>query len=713
MSKQVRRWLSSLLVLGLGACVSRVDPGSQPCPCAEGWTCCPSEDVCVRDGEACPGGSQTTRADQITVEGTVCTSEPEEVLFPVKVVLIVDSSGTMQFIDPSQKNTSYIYGGNAVTEQTSVAACQQTCLASGSDQSACDALCKAAPGPARQAAARALVTHFKDNPAVSFAIVRFNATVTVNGGFVPGSDDTAWPFTRDPVVLDKTLDSLTLADLTSDLDGALQTTRAVLEQDMVSTSAAERARTRYVVILLSDGLPGPQCKAGCDNDLIQLGSVPASGRGPSPSPTVKSWCDAPRDQWCDNFYISQAAQCAFITQWYPYLNPYVCPEYNTEKTVLEHVKEIVALRDKYVVGRVTFNTAFFTNPLLPKELRDLAGVELSSDKPCQKDPDCTGGEECVKDPSSGKTLCKGGGERLLIKMTALGSGTHHAFKGSGQLDFLEFDYASLFENLAMSSLIVTNENAKPRQGKLEPDSDGDGLIDVKENSLGLEPGDRDTDGDGLGDGLELLFGFDPALASKPGKPCLAGERLDSDGDGLNDCEERLLGSDPRVADTDRDRIPDGLEVHWGTNPVLIDVNDDPDFDGRLSGDEIADHTDPRVSDPKSDVWVGRYRYSIRQRSDTSTGNKCFDFSVAGIGLAPTRVPENRVTLWFGEAPPDIPQDYGNFKVACVRAGFSAGKDGPQPTSSKITLKPEDFLSPVRLRSDLKAGKDPCRGTPLP
>jgi hypothetical protein len=551
-----------------------------------------------------------------------------------------------------------------------------------------------------------MVTHLRDNPAVSFAIVRFNATVTVNGGYTPGSGDTAWPFTRDPAVIDKALESLTLADLTSDLEGALQTTRAILEQNMVGTSAAERARTRYVVILLSDGAPNPQCTQGCDNDLVQL-----------PGMTIKNWCDVPRDQWCDHFFISDPVQCKFTTKWYPYLDPYVCPEYNTEQTILEQFKEIVALRDKYVVGRVTFNTALFTNPTLPKEMRDWLGITTSSDKPCQKDSDCTGGEECVKEPTDGKTLCKEGGERLLIKMATQGKGSYHAFKGGSQLDFLKFDYASLFETMGMANLIVTNENAKPKEGKLEPDSDGDGLIDALENSLGLEPGNVDTDGDGLGDGLEHFFkngGFDPALASKPGKPCLAEERVDSDGDGLNDCEERALGSDPRVVDTDRDRIPDGLEVYWGTNPLLIDVKDDQDFDGRLSGDEIADHTDPRVSDPRSDVWVGRYRYSIRQRSEPFTDKKCFDFSVAGIGLAPTKVPENHVTLWFGEAPPDIPQDYGNFKVACVRAGHTVGKDGLKPQKSTVTLKPEDFVSPVRLLSDLaQAGKDPCRGSPMP
>ena len=41
------------------------------------------------------------------------------------------------------------------------------------------------------------------------------------------------------------------------------------------------------------------------------------------------------------------------------------------------------------------------------------------------------------------------------------------------------------------------------------DTDGDGLTDVQEASLGTDPADADTDGDGISDGAEVTDGTDP------------------------------------------------------------------------------------------------------------------------------------------------------------------------------------------------------------
>ncbi|MBZ4419115.1 FG-GAP-like repeat-containing protein [Myxococcus sp. RHSTA-1-4] len=49
---------SRALLLLLGAwlttgCINPVSEGERPCPCAEGWTCCPDEQVCVADATRC------------------------------------------------------------------------------------------------------------------------------------------------------------------------------------------------------------------------------------------------------------------------------------------------------------------------------------------------------------------------------------------------------------------------------------------------------------------------------------------------------------------------------------------------------------------------------------------------------------------------------------------------------------------------------------
>lgn len=95
---------------------------------------------------------------------------------------------------------------------------------------------------------------------------------------------------------------------------------------------------------------------------------------------------------------------------------------------------------------------------------------------------------------------------------------------------------------------------------LSGDSDGDGIPDDVEVSLGLDPNDpvdalADPDGDGLTTGDEVALGIDP-------------ERADTDGDGLKDGEEvDLTGTEPALFDTDGDGLSDGLEIATGSDPL--------------------------------------------------------------------------------------------------------------------------------------------------
>ena len=69
------------------------------------------------------------------------------------------------------------------------------------------------------------------------------------------------------------------------------------------------------------------------------------------------------------------------------------------------------------------------------------------------------------------------------------------------------------------------------------DSDGDGLSDAEENSLGTDAQIADSDGDGLSDGDELNASTDPL-------------NYDSDGDGMSDGAEVTAGTDPLMADNE-------------------------------------------------------------------------------------------------------------------------------------------------------------------
>ena len=242
--------------------------------------------------------------------------------------------------------------------------------------------------------------------------------------------------------------------------------------------------------------------------------------------------------------------------------------------------------------------------------------------------------------------------------------------------------------------------------------------------MNLSDAIRDSDGDGYNDKLEYdrrNAGFDPGDAQVPAKQCI--DRQDLDGDGLLGCEETVLGTNSKATDSDRDRIPDGLEFIWGTDPLTDDSKTDIDFDTKLSGDEIAIHSDPKIADPEIHAEY-RYVYNVKEQPERIDLRQCYTFRVSNIRLVTTAGQAagsqgmNEVLVYFGEGPADDPRDFGSFKAACIRAQYvePAFKD---PADGKMTLTPDDFRDVaglLRLMADAKAtldpSIDPCVGAAL-
>jgi len=671
--------------------------------------------------------------DLLTVQGTVCTSDPEEVVFPVKIMVIVDASGSMQFTDPSDATTTSSMGSGDLTQVQGaayVAACVATCNSAKPPPADCNALCAPKLNPGRQGAVQTLVDRFKNNPSVSFAIIRFNGRVTVNGAATTSG---VGQFTNDEATLDKAITSLSQADITTDYQGALTAAYQLLEKDMVDTNPVDRARTKYVIIFLSDGAPNPVCKEGCGND-------------PHPSlPDMDDWCDVPRDEWCDSYFPNSGSGsniCKDMSQWYPHMTE-PCREYNSETQLKQRVLEIMSLGDQYGVGEMRMHTAFLFVPTLPVAIQELMGVEGSSDTVCTSDADCPLGvvslepERCWLD-ESGQGLCKGKSEHLLRSMAVWGQGVFRNFSSGQQIDFLSFNYSSVARPFGMTNFIVSNLNTQPVFDKITQDSDGDGVNDHDEfaANLKMKSTSADSDGDGYNDKMEYdrrTAGFDPGDPTKPESLCPVTSRNDHDGDGLNDCEEKVIGTDSKIVDTDRDRIPDGVEFLWGTDPMIRDDKVDVDFDGHLSGDEIRAHSAPKVADPKIHAEY-RYIYDVKEQPERPDKRRCYDFTVRRIRLITTELKEgagtrgyNDILLYFGEGPADDPKDFGKFKAACVRAQY-VEPDFKYPPDGKVTLQEADFLDLNQLVKDRAAAAndpgckksppddtcvDPCRGAPIP
>ncbi len=130
------------------------------------------------------------------------------------------------------------------------------------------------------------------------------------------------------------------------------------------------------------------------------------------------------------------------------------------------------------------------------------------------------------------------------------------------------------------------------------DTDGDGLTDIAEETLGTDPHDVDSDDDGIEDGVEhVLGGTDPLDDDSDGDGIGDGVE-DADHDGLVDAGETGAADD----DSDDDGLLDGIE----------------DDDG--GGDRDADETDPLAADSDGDgIQDGTERgLTGPQGSDTST-----------------------------------------------------------------------------------------------
>lgn len=97
------------------------------------------------------------------------------------------------------------------------------------------------------------------------------------------------------------------------------------------------------------------------------------------------------------------------------------------------------------------------------------------------------------------------------------------------------------------------------------DGDGDGLPDIWEVQMGLDPNEKDAD-------------------------------RDPDRDLLTNKQEYDLGTDPKNADTDGDGMPDGWEVDHKLDPKVKDASADPDKDGVTNIKEYLADRDPQTAD---------------------------------------------------------------------------------------------------------------------
>jgi hypothetical protein len=137
----------------------------------------------------------------------------------------------------------------------------------------------------------------------------------------------------------------------------------------------------------------------------------------------------------------------------------------------------------------------------------------------------------------------------------------------------------------------------------DADDDNDGFTDEEEVELGpggahhdlcptatgnTDPLLGDSDGDLVLDQAECRRGYDPANSLNT-PPFLESGVPDTDADGLPDALEAEYGTDPELADSDGDKMVDGVEFRaYNTDPLVANTDGDACNDAKEAASINAD-----------------------------------------------------------------------------------------------------------------------------
>ncbi|MFH1807466.1 MAG: hypothetical protein ABIJ09_01880 [Pseudomonadota bacterium] len=626
-------------------------------------------------GEIQPADLVTTKVvdNKVELAGSFCTAKPQEERFPVKILLILDGSGSLQFTDEGAIRV------RAVTE---------------------------------------LLNRYVGNDTVMFHLILFNTFVKE---FPEASE--FWDAAR--LVQSVNLDAqLQVAEVLTDYQAALS---SAFELISIDAQGPEARNTKYVVLFFSDGQPSPVCCI-CEDESAQkptpdvsmdcsFGEVYPAGGGPGTSqcnpPTVADLnigmqlsrvCEG---QWefniCNNLAELQVSFPARFQNQFPDLNTE--QNYNREFQILNLLDDMVELTEGLDVGAFQFHSIMLWNAALPAGIQAIVGTNY-----CRQ-------------------------SRLMRMMAERGGGEYREARSAEEIDFLQFDFTALKRTNKMRRVFVTNRNLVPTAEGLVLDSDGDGLSDDEEYELGIDPLLRDTDGDGYTDLLEVRyaeFGMNPLEALHPYTPCMSfnnppltpgmdpqsgfpgtslsptddlGQSVDSDNDMLRDCEEDMIGTNPLEADSDHDTIPDGLELRFGLDPRVQDAEGDADFDGISNIEEVLRNLNPREDDPVA-RRAPAFRYTLEQTLETLDQRGCFDLRMRHITLETPlgyfRIPNdpaapqhidlpgyNQIQVYEVESPSDDALGETRVRGACYLARYVA-PDFREPANGVLTPPFTDY-----------------------
>ena len=629
--------------------------------------------------------------DLVDIEASFCTRPVQDVTFPVKLLLVLDTSGSLQF-----------------TDQAGL----------------------------RRVAVRQLMSSLATQDDLLVATIGFGSNVNTDPPVAPGTPlyVPASQWVEPPFV--------GLADVQTNYHGALAAVKSHVLNDLLTSDPAEISRTKYVIIFFSDGSPTPKCCITVDETVGDLGEQ-AYGCAPESYevavPGVRYCEGEPEQRLCnaenDGAEFLERFRDANVGQTVPDYGDGVLTalnelepsdNYNRSYQIEDLVTDVMDLGEEFGVGEMRMHTALLFDSTLPDDVKEIFRLNrCRSERLLQRMAEL--GNGLYRDFEGGEDI-----DFLSFNFTSL-----------KQSFTLLRAYAQNVS--ALPPAVAGNVVREVQVLDFRPDTDGDGLDDSEELGLGTDVAVSDSDklvvqpsvtqtpapildpaawGDGWSDLFEarrVTVGFDPRFQSLPVEDCpnldvVRGiDQRDIDADGLNGCEENLLGTDPKRADSDGDGFTDGVEHRFNTNAVVAEGNRDDDFDGVPNADELQRGTNPKLPDLALKERAG-IRYEVSNTGPTSDGRTCYRAVARGVHLASTsprflggRSGYNDVLFWLAEAPSDAASRI-EMRVACHRAQYLA-PSLKNPANGKIVFTEDDFIDladPADLQRVVD-GEDLCNG----
>lgn len=550
---------------------------------------------------------------KLELRGSFYSTPSQEVLYPVRVLFVVDTSQSLRVTDPPDPANGMTGRARAVEQ-----------------------VARSILGP----------------PEVSMAVIAFNGGTSIltqadtDGDGVPDADG----FTPDLQQVLLAVAELNQATSNTSYDSALAVAQQLLAADMDRSDRLSRSRAKYVVIFHSDGLPNP-VSAGSNDEPTILRRVEE----------IMALHDvfAVRELTLHTTYLSANTpasvqeQASSLLRRMAELGRGTFRNFAYGEEVNFLTLDYTAIRRQFLLDSLVVAN-LSARPLLRSQHPDSDGdglddvlEERKGTNPHRKDSDGDG----LDDLREHVAAHPGFDPRLRPDSDAdgLDDDLERSLGSDPGLEDTDGDgFSDLLEHLLQASGYdpLDPHDADCLLEQDRQDRDGDGLRDCEERFVGTSPDLFDSDADGFPDPLELRFGTNPV-------------------------------ADDVLADLDFDGAENGVELRAHLDPRSADAVDLAEYGYRyrIRRQWVPAAGCPAVAQAAGDagaVATGsegggqpclRYDFTVENVTLVPT----LPARLPGMAEdAPPRAGLNELRIYVVERPFDDPGDFGVLRLACIR-----------------------------------------------